>query len=150
MHGLVSDQSLMMMKAILPVCEKLIEGCNSDDALMPWSDCLESYIVCNMAETTPVSFTGVNMYDVRVPCGNDRLCYDFSNIDEYLALDDVRAALGIPDRKKWSECNTLVDMFMVYGGDWMKQFNTHVAEVLESGVRTLIYAGEYDFICNCK
>ena len=37
---------------------------------------------------------------------------------------------------------------MVYGGDWMKQFNSHVAEVLEAGIKTLIYAGEYDFICN--
>ena len=36
---------------------------------------------------------------------------------------------------------------MVYGGDWMKTFDTYVAEVLEAGVRGLIYAGEYDFIC---
>lgn len=37
---------------------------------------------------------------------------------------------------------------MQYGGDWMKEFKTAVKEVVESGVNTLIYAGEYDFICN--
>ncbi|GMH48528.1 hypothetical protein TrRE_jg6279, partial [Triparma retinervis] len=66
----------------------------------------------------------------------------------YLAQDAVREALGIPPRERWTECSKVVDIVMVYGGDWMKTFDSHVAEVLESGVRGLIYAGEYDFICN--
>ena len=113
-----------------------------------WAACLNSYILCNIGETTPVTSTGVNPYDVRVPCGSSQLCYDFSNIDNYLAQDAVREALGIPPRERWTECSKVVDIVMVYGGDWMKTFDSHVAEVLESGVRGLIYAGEYDFICN--
>ena len=37
---------------------------------------------------------------------------------------------------------------MVYGGDWVKEFDAAVAETLDAGVRVLIYAGEYDFMCN--
>jgi len=51
---------------------------------------------CNLGQTTPVTSTGVNPYDVRVPCGRNKLCYDFSNIDAYLALDEVREAFGVP------------------------------------------------------
>jgi len=129
--------------------QPLITACNdADNVALEWSACLYSYILCNLGETTPVTATGVNPYDVREPCKDKPLCYDFSNIDNYLAQDDVRAALGIPDNKRWAECNKVVDMFMVYGGDWMKKYDGHVAEILEAGVRGLIYAGEYDFICN--
>ncbi|GMI20995.1 hypothetical protein TrCOL_g13564 [Triparma columacea] len=153
-HGLVSDGVLRLMKGVQKVCEPLIDACNMDTGgdstkeIEAWAACLNSYILCNIGETTPVTSTGVNPYDVRIPCGKEQLCYDFSNIDNYLAQDDVRKALGIPERERWTECNKVVDIVMVYGGDWMKTFDSHVAEVLESGVRGLIYAGEYDFICN--
>ncbi len=38
--------------------------------------------------------------------------------------------------------------FTQYAGDWMKHFEGHVAGLLEGGKDVLIYAGEYDFICN--
>jgi hypothetical protein len=39
-----------------------------------------------------------NVYDIRLPC-DFPLCYDFSRLDDYLAQDSVRAALGVGDRK---------------------------------------------------
>ncbi|GMH88552.1 hypothetical protein TrVE_jg6994 [Triparma verrucosa] len=153
-HGLVSDGVLKMMQGVQTVCEPLIAACNMDTGgdstkeIEAWAACLNAYILCNIGETTPVTSTGVNPYDVRVPCGDSQLCYDFSNIDAYLAQDEVREAFGIPDKKRWAECNKVVDIVMVYGGDWMKTFDAYVAEVLDSGVRGLIYAGEFDFICN--
>jgi cathepsin A (carboxypeptidase C) len=101
-----------------------------------------------MAELMPVEFTGVNMYDVREQCDPQLpLCYNFTLIDAYLNQPEVMEQLGTTGHR-WAECNKVVDMELAYAGDWMLSFDTHVAEVLEAGVRVLIYAGEYDFICN--
>lgn len=37
---------------------------------------------------------------------------------------------------------------MVYGGDWMRTYDQHVAAILEAGKRVLVYAGVEDFMCN--
>jgi len=52
------------------------------------------------------------------------------------------------DHKKWQECSTLVNLAMSYGVDWMHEFKSAVSEVLGAGVKGMLYAGEYDFICN--
>ena len=33
-------------------------------------------------------------------------------------------------------------------GDWMHNFHTHVADMLNDGVEVMIYAGDVDYICN--
>ena len=38
-------------------------------------------------------------------------------------------------------------MFM---GDWMKDYQTQIPDLLASGIRVLIYAGDQDFICNVR
>jgi cathepsin A (carboxypeptidase C) len=32
--------------------------------------------------------------------------------------------------------------------DWMKDFSGYVADLLDAGIPTLVYAGDVDFICN--
>jgi cathepsin A (carboxypeptidase C) len=113
-HDLVSSSALTFMKATLEMCEPLIKACNSPD-ISPaggYSACLSAYMFCNLGQVTPVQSTGVNPYDVRVPCGDSQLCYDFSDIDAYLAQDEVREAFGIPDHKRFVECNKMVDLVM--------------------------------------
>lgn len=95
----------------------------------------------------PIQVSGINVYDVRRKCGSNPLCYDFSLIGQYLNQDSVKQALGTTGHT-WTECNRVVDLVMSYSGDWMVDFNNNVAQLLESGARVLIYAGEYDFICN--
>ena len=90
----MSDATLALMGGVEKLCEPLIVACNTngsvladDDGIartMTWTACLNAYTFCNIGEITPVQSTGVNPYDVRVPCGKDALCYDFSNVDAYL------------------------------------------------------------------
>jgi carboxypeptidase C (cathepsin A) len=37
---------------------------------------------------------------------------------------------------------------MVYGGDWMRTYDQHVADILAAGKPVLVYAGTEDFMCN--
>lgn len=36
-----------------------------------------------------------NTYDIRIPCEHPPLCYDFSNVDKFLALPEVVEALNV-------------------------------------------------------
>mmetsp|Transcript_7880 Transcript_7880/g.25874 ORF Transcript_7880/g.25874 Transcript_7880/m.25874 type:complete len:370 (-) Transcript_7880:159-1268(-) len=151
-HDLVSPATLKLMKGVEKLCEPLVKSCENDDAdddtkkIATWSECLNAYIVCNVGLVTPIQASGLNVYDVRLQCGDDPLCYDFSDVDDYLNRDDVKEALGVT--KNWKECSKLVDLVMVYGGDWMKSYKANVKALLDNGISVLIYAGEYDFICN--
>jgi len=153
-HDLVPPAELKMMDQTLKLCEPLVDGCNSkDDDIIAWTECFNAYLVCNMGLIYPVELSGVNPYDIRDQCEVQPLCYDFSPIDDFLARPEVRDELGIPEDHTWSECNTVVDLAMVYGGDWTKNFRKDVEEILDdksSGnpIEVLIYAGEYDFVCN--
>ena len=39
---------------------------------------------------------------------------------------------------------------LVYGGDWMRTYDQHVAAILEAGRPVLIYVGMEDAMCNYK
>lgn len=83
-------------------------------------------------------------YDVRKECDGE-LCYDFSNLELYLNSGTVKEALGV-GKRKFVSCSPLVYEVMLV--DWMKNLEKGIPELLEDGIKLLIYAGEYDLICN--
>ena len=86
----------------------------------------------------------INVYDIRDQCSHPPLCYDFSDLEAYMALPDVTAALGV-DGHAWTECTTSVHVLLT--DDWMQNLEVHIPNVLAAGVRVLVYAGNQDFIC---
>ncbi|GAB5359215.1 hypothetical protein AAMO2058_000525200 [Amorphochlora amoebiformis] len=151
-RGIVDGPRAAIMAAVLPLCEALTAGCEllkpSDltNATIKWTACLNAYVFCSFGELIPVQASGINMYDVTKKCEKPPLCYDFSEITSYLNEPDVQKALGVS--KTWSDCNRLVDLEFIYGGDWMLSYADDVALLLDAGVRVLVYVGENDFICN--
>lgn len=73
------------------------------------------------------------------------LCYDFSNVENFLNQKPVRQALGVGNIE-FVSCSTVV--FDAMTTDAMKNFEVGVPALLENGVKLLVYAGEYDLICN--
>ena len=65
----------------LPTCKKLAMACQQNTTL-----CVAADDYCNLAETTPYYNTGLNPYDIRVPCGESDLCYDFTNVETFMNL----------------------------------------------------------------
>lgn len=88
-----------------------------------------------------------NVYDIRKPCSVPPLCYDFSNMDKFIARKDVRAILGVGDRS-WEDCNMTVHTFML--GDWLLNLQPNVVSLLAGGVKVLVYSGDKDWICNWR
>lgn len=84
-------------------------------------------------------------YDIRKICEGN-LCYDFSGMETYLNDDQVKQALGVPNSIDFVSCSSTV--YQAMETDWMKNLEVGIPSLLEDGVNLLIYAGEYDLICN--
>lgn len=83
-------------------------------------------------------------YDIRKKC-EGQLCYDFSNMETFLDQKSVKDALGVGNID-FISCSTYVYQAMI--SDWMRNLEVGIPALLEDGIRVLIYAGEYDLICN--
>merc|ERR1712187_576309 len=50
--------------------------------------------------------------------------------------------------KKWGSCNYAVNLLFAQAGDWMVNYQGLIPDLLADGIKTLIYAGDLDYICN--
>lgn len=86
----------------------------------------------------------LQFYDIRKQC-EGQLCYDFSKMENFLDQQTVKTALGVGNID-FVSCSTTVHEAM--STDLMRNFETGIPALLEDGIKVLIYAGEYDLICN--
>jgi len=143
----VDNATFARMQAAVPGCIKAITACNGGTGPISKFACLRAYAECNSALMSPYETTGMNPYDMRVKCAKPPLCYDFSGVGKFLGRKDVREKLGIrSDAGAWESCNFKVNH--MFQGDWMKDYQTQIPDLLAHGIRVLIYAGDQDFICN--
>ncbi|EOA32583.1 hypothetical protein CARUB_v10015873mg [Capsella rubella] len=139
--GLITQKEHDRLEKIVPLCELSIKLCGTDGT----TSCLASYLVCNTLFSGVMSHAGrVNYYDIRKKCVGS-LCYDFSNMEKFLNLKSVRTSLGVGDID-FVSCSTSVYQAMLV--DWMRNLEVGIPELLEDGINLLVYAGEYDLICN--
>lgn len=66
-------------------------------------------------------------------------------METFLNLTSVRDALGVGEMD-FVSCSSVVYDAMIM--DWMKNLEVGIPALLEDGIKVLIYAGEYDLICN--
>lgn len=84
-------------------------------------------------------------YDIRKKCEGS-LCYDFSNVETFLGQSSIKKALGVPSDINFVSCSEAVYRNML--NDWMRNLEVGIPALLEDKIELLIYAGEYDLICN--
>lgn len=127
------------MVAGVPGCVKMIRQCKQDHKV-----CTRAFVECNAILINPVQESGINVYDLRQKCKNPPLCYDFTPMSKFLRSSKVKKVLGV--KKVWEDCNFAVNG--MFHTDWMQSQEPHIPQVLENGIRTMVYAGDVDFICN--
>ncbi|GMJ08886.1 serine carboxypeptidase-like 48 [Hibiscus trionum] len=139
--SLISQSDYVSIKKSVPSCVEAIKSCGSAGG----DPCVDSYEICNNVFNQIMRVAGnVNYYDIRKQCDGD-LCYDFSDVETFLNLKSVRKALGVGDID-FVSCSSVVYEAMIM--DWMRNFEVGIPSLLEDGIKVLIYAGEYDLICN--
>ncbi|GAB5036980.1 serine carboxypeptidase [Nannochloropsis oceanica] len=141
----VDEETFKDMQDAVPTCLHLIHRCQvgggKDFA------CSVAQVYCNAAIESKYVETGLNVYDIRIPCEVPGLCYDFSHVETFLQDPEVLCALGVsPKAGAWASCNMEVNKD--FRADFMKNMQGKLVPLLEDGVDVLVYAGDADFICN--
>ncbi|PIN07301.1 Serine carboxypeptidases (lysosomal cathepsin A) [Handroanthus impetiginosus] len=138
---LITQSDYNSMKKSVSLCQQAIKLCDANGG----SSCVTAYMVCSNIFNKIVRISGgKNYYDIRKKCEGN-LCYDFSNMEDFLSLKSVRDALGVGDID-FVSCSSTVYKAMVT--DLMKNLEVGIPALLEDGIKLLVYAGEYDLICN--
>ncbi|KAM1447679.1 hypothetical protein COP1_006532 [Malus domestica] len=139
---LITKPDYDSISQIIPDCEESAKACaasTSGDA------CENSLSICNSIVNQIMQIiSDTNHYDIRKKCEGS-LCYDFSNMETFLNKQPVRDALGVGDIEFVSCSTTVYDAMQ---NDWMRNLEVGIPALLEDGIKLLVYAGEYDFICN--
>ncbi|GMG98776.1 hypothetical protein Nepgr_000616 [Nepenthes gracilis] len=140
-NGLISASDYKSINQMVPPCQEAIKLCGTDGD----QACLSAYIVCTNIFNKIMDIAGqTNYYDIRKKCETD-LCYDFSKMEKLLNEKSVRQALGVGNIDFVSCSSTVYEAMQ---SDWMKNLETGIPTLLEDGINLLVYAGEYDLICN--
>ena len=88
---------------------------------------------------------GLNPYDVRRKCDKSKdgdLCYkEMGWIETYANNATVKHDLGVGPGIEYKFCNMEVNQAFMGQGDGMHNSASVLPELLESGVRLLVYAG---------
>ena len=96
--------------------------------------------------------TGKNIYDVRKDCDRSKdgqLCYkELQWIETLMNLPEVKKALGVNPALDFQSCNMEVNQAFALQGDGARNRAKLLPELVESGIRLLIYAGDADMACN--
>ncbi|KAM0000889.1 putative carboxypeptidase C [Helianthus debilis subsp. tardiflorus] len=141
-NNLISKSDYNQINQRLPACEQAIEQCGATGSDM----CQPAYSFCQQIFEDILSLTdNVNYYDIRKKCDGS-LCYDFSNLENFLSKSSVKKALGVPSSLDYVSCSDLVFRSML--NDWMRNLEVEIPALLEDKIQLLVYAGEYDLICN--
>ncbi|GLU11878.1 hypothetical protein SLE2022_285980 [Rubroshorea leprosula] len=140
--SLINQSDYYNIEKLVPNCVKSAKACESGGGN---TTCVSSFEACGSILDEILSIAGnINYYDIRKKCEGP-LCYDLSAIEIFLNEKSVKEALGVGNIT-FVSCST--DVYDRMEGDWMKNLAVGIPELLEDGIRVLLYEGEYDLICN--
>lgn len=149
----VDVATCVSMKRLLPHCSKwLQESCiDTFDTVR----CSAFSQICEGELSAPLYALGKNPYDISKQCEgdiSDTLCYPVTkHIENYLNSSATRELLHIPSQlssRRYTSCSDRVGNAFARTQDGLHSTYLYVGALLEHGVKVLIYAGTYDWICN--
>lgn len=148
---LVNESTLTEMRTTSPECRESMSECQTKT-----SKCEEAGSYCQRTQWIPLLKANRNPYDIREKCdtslSNMSACMKtVSAVKAYLDQPKVREFLGVhSSRREWNLLNgTINSAFFgppTYSG--LQSVGDKVAELLNNGLRVLMYAGEADILCN--
>ncbi|KAL1323580.1 hypothetical protein AAHE18_13G026500 [Arachis hypogaea] len=140
-NKLITKDDHQTINKLVPPCEQAIQTCAKEGE----KACVTAKGKCESIFDSILSITGnINYYDIRKKCYGE-MCYDFSDMERFLREGKVREALGV-GKLEFVSCSRRV--YDAMNGDWMKNLEVDIPNLLEDGIRLLVYAGEKDLICN--
>ncbi|KAJ3089746.1 hypothetical protein HDU96_003653 [Phlyctochytrium bullatum] len=139
---LVSEATCQKMRDRYPFCKTLGDRCDENGTAF---SCIPASIYCT--SITDIKEAKRNPYDVREPCEGSLECYPIiADIATFLNTPEIQEKLGVS--RNYQSCSSAVSMNFMKTGDHAKAHDWMVAELLEDGIKALVYAGDADYVCN--
>ncbi|KAF7777651.1 hypothetical protein Agabi119p4_3723 [Agaricus bisporus var. burnettii] len=137
------------LRSKVPTCQRLIKACYTFDSRFT---CAPANVYCNSQLLGPLMQTGVNPYDVRKKCDREKdgqLCYrQMEWVDTWMNNPKNMAALGVKPDLTFQSCNMEVNRAFTLNGDGMHNSAILLPDLINDGIRLLVYAGNADMMCN--
>ncbi|KDQ62966.1 hypothetical protein JAAARDRAFT_146814 [Jaapia argillacea MUCL 33604] len=139
--------SALRMK--VPTCQRLIKSCYSSNSRFA---CVPAALYCWGQLFGPLQQTGLNPYDVRKTCDKQKdgpLCYkQMGWIETWMNNPANKKALGVNPERNFESCNMEVNQAFMFQGDGMHNAGALLPELVNDGIKLLVYAGNADMMCN--
>ncbi|KAJ3116114.1 hypothetical protein HDU96_010408 [Phlyctochytrium bullatum] len=140
---IVSEATCQKMRDRYPFCKTLGDRC---DKYRTAFSCVPASLYCGSI-TDIQKEAKRNPYDIRQPCDGSLECYPIINdIDAFLNDPSVQSRIGVS--RPYTGCSSKVGLQFIATGDGAISHDWMVAELLASGIRVLVYAGDADYVCN--
>ncbi|KAF9561535.1 serine carboxypeptidase [Agrocybe pediades] len=139
------------MKQTVPRCQRWFKDACIDQ--LDASSCQAAYAFCDEELSNPILDSGINPYDISRQCGGEimeALCYPVTkHIVDYLNRQDIRSLIGV-DATFGNFTIVSLDVNEAFERrlDVFHPTQYYVSALLERGIKTLIYVGTYDAMCN--
>ncbi|PMD30346.1 alpha/beta-hydrolase [Hyaloscypha variabilis F] len=139
---ITASQHTSFLKTYNDQCLPLLEQCNALEGNN--TACANAQDICyNDIDFSVISVADFDAYDVRAPFNNP---VPPKNYMAYLQQDDVVKKIGA--QGMYQECNAGIYELFQETGDNSRSYLPTLSTVVQSGIQTLIWAGDADWICN--
>ncbi|KAF7441184.1 hypothetical protein PC9H_001533 [Pleurotus ostreatus] len=137
------------LRSKIPTCQRLIKSCYQFNSRFT---CVPAQLYCNTQLFAPLMKSGLNPYDVRAKCDRSKdgqLCYrQMDWIERYMNEPVVKVELGVHPSLRYETYSKEVNQAFTRRGDGMHNSALLLTDLVNDGVRLLVYAGNADAMCN--
>ncbi|BGP38602.1 hypothetical protein JCM10449v2_002537 [Rhodotorula kratochvilovae] len=150
-YGPIFDENTCSsIESKVATCQRLTEYCYKMPSRFT---CVPATLSCWQI-AGPIQQAGINPYDIRRSCDRDGedgpLCYKEMQWIETYMHPEVRKQLGASPDRTFESCNMQINQAFQLQGDVSHNTAALIPELLDAGIRFLIYAGDADFMCNSR
>ncbi|XP_058729752.1 serine carboxypeptidase-like isoform X2 [Vicia villosa] len=139
-NKLITKEDQTDINKLVPSCVDAIKTCENEGG----DSCRTAYQCEKIVSSILSIAVNINYYNTKKKCEGP-LCYDFSNVETLLNKQAVRDGFGVGNTEFVSCSNAMPNALNQYS---MRNNDVYIPALLEGGIKVLIYAGEYDLICN--
>lgn len=148
---LITDAQRDQMIEDTQVCIQMTQECQNDPK--NGTICFDAMQFCGDKQTAIFSESKRNPYDIREVCESPTvgICYGMNYVRAFFNLGSVREYLNVTDGPvtTWVEASDEASTnFEGTSGDYAENYEGYVADLLDGGIRVLIYTGDADLMCN--
>jgi len=144
-----NGQECQSLRSKVPTCQRLINSCYQYNSRLA---CVPAALYCNSQLYGPIQQSGRNPYDVRRTCDprkDTSLCYrQMGWIETWMNDAENKKAVGAQPNIEFASCNMQVNQAFLMQGDGMHNSAPLLTDLVNDGIRLLIYAGNADYMCN--